>query len=76
MSWPVMSLIAATLGLLWLYRRHIKKKRLNGLKELPGPRGLPLVGNLHQLGAVPGHAFRKWAEAYGDIYQVKLGKFQ
>ncbi|CAL8092448.1 unnamed protein product [Orchesella dallaii] len=66
-------LVVAIVGLFWFWRRYKAKKRLGGLKELPGPRGLPLVGNIFQLGKFGNAQFCKWTEKYGNIYQVKLG---
>lgn len=43
-------------------------------KELPGPKGLPLIGNLHEITFTDLHNhFEKWAKEYGDVYKVKLG---
>ncbi|KAI1759521.1 cytochrome P450 [Hypoxylon sp. FL1150] len=42
--------------------------------NLPGPRGLPLVGSLPWLwGKVHGEQFRLWSAQYGDVFQVQLG---
>ncbi|OLN96430.1 3-hydroxyphenylacetate 6-hydroxylase 1 [Colletotrichum chlorophyti] len=38
-----------------------------------GPKGLPLVGNLHQLGSNASQQYREWAKEYGAVYQVQLG---
>ncbi|KAL1851534.1 hypothetical protein Plec18170_006353 [Paecilomyces lecythidis] len=44
------------------------------LKRLPGPRGLPVVGNLPQvLSTFSAEQYRKWSETYGPVYQVQLG---
>lgn len=43
-------------------------------KELPGPKGLPLIGNLHEITFTDLHNhFEKWANEYGNVYKVKLG---
>lgn len=42
--------------------------------NLPGPRGLPLVGSLPWLwGRVHGEQFRLWSAQYGEVFQVQLG---
>ena len=50
--------------------------RLHGqrsLKDLPGPRGLPLLGNLLQLDIKRAHTIlERWAEEYGDFYRLRL----
>ena len=42
---------------------------------IPGPRGLPVVGNLHQLKFTwdPAEKLRKWGKEYGSVYQVMIG---
>lgn len=45
-----------------------------GLKPLPGPKPLPLIGNLGQFDPkIPYAQFQKWSEQYGGIFQLKLG---
>lgn len=68
---PLWGLFIATIGLLWFL--NSKKRPKNGLKEIPGPRGLPWIGNLFNLGKYPNKQISKWTEQYGDIFQVKLG---
>ncbi|KAF4119664.1 3-hydroxyphenylacetate 6-hydroxylase [Geosmithia morbida] len=46
------------------------------IKNLPGPRGIPVVGNLLQqrreaLGAA--EVYRQWAQTYGPVFQIQLG---
>ena len=44
------------------------------LKELPGPRGLPLIGNMHQLDMTKLHLILEdWARTYGALYRFRLG---
>jgi cytochrome P450 len=43
------------------------------LADLPGPRGLPLLGNLLQLDAPRLHRiFEAWADRYGTLYRMRL----
>lgn len=45
------------------------------LDDLPGPRPLPLIGNLHQLDATRGHLILEgWAARYGSTYQLRMGR--
>jgi hypothetical protein len=46
------------------------------IAELPGPRGLPLFGNLHQLWRIErSHLVaEEWAERYGPIVKFHVGR--
>ena len=46
------------------------------IAELPGPRGLPLLGNLHQLWRIErSHLVaEEWAERYGPIVKFHVGR--
>ena len=39
----------------------------------PGPWGLPIVGNLPQLGSSPHIALTKLSKIYGDVFSVRFG---
>lgn len=45
------------------------------LPEPPGPKPIPILGNLHLLGKyeVPFQGFTDLAKKYGDVYKLKLG---
>jgi cytochrome P450 len=44
------------------------------LAGCPGPRGLPLLGNLHQLDVTRLSAvLESWADRYGPLYRIRLG---
>jgi cytochrome P450 len=43
-------------------------------RDLPGPRGLPLLGSLHQLGLHDLHVtLEEWRERYGPLYTFRAG---
>jgi cytochrome P450/nitrite reductase/ring-hydroxylating ferredoxin subunit len=45
------------------------------LDDLPGPKTLPLIGNLHQLDSSKAHIIlEEWAARYGSIYQFWMGR--
>ncbi|MGZ5798576.1 MAG: cytochrome P450, partial [Caldimonas sp.] len=48
---------------------------LREIDDLPGPRGLPLLGSLLQIDKPHIHAqVEAWARRYGDFYQLSLGR--
>lgn len=47
------------------------------IKDLPGPRALPLVGNAFQVKLASVHQdFERWAREFGPLYQIKMGRTQ
>ncbi len=52
----------------------LERTKLMTLVEMPGPPGLPLVGNLHQLDFDSFHrCLESWSDQYGSIYRFKVG---
>ncbi|MDQ2964039.1 MAG: cytochrome P450 [Pseudomonadota bacterium] len=48
-------------------------RSLRALKDLPGPRGLPVLGNLLQLDIARAHIIlQHWADAFGPIYRFRI----
>jgi 3-hydroxyphenylacetate 6-hydroxylase len=44
------------------------------VKGIPGPKGLPIVGNLRQIKHIsPSEQYRLWALEYGPLIQIQLG---
>lgn len=47
------------------------------LKDLPDPKGKPIIGNLFTLDLHQLHnSIEEWADVYGDIFRLDLGIFQ
>ena len=47
------------------------------IRDLPGPRALPLVGNAFQVKLASVHQdFERWAREFGPLYQMKMGRTQ
>ncbi|AES70567.2 putative cytochrome P450 [Medicago truncatula] len=70
-------LISTILGfLLFMVIKITKKskaKKINS-KLPPGPRKLPLIGNIHQLGTLPHQSLAKLAQEYGPLMHMQLGE--
>ena len=48
--------------------------RLREIADLPGPRGLPILGNLHQVDLPRVHqTVERWSREYGPYFRFKLG---
>ncbi|PSN62984.1 cytochrome P450 76C3 [Corynespora cassiicola Philippines] len=70
----LLSLLPLVLLLALALSYHRSRKRLPpGKVPAPGPKGLPLLGNAHQLGAHPHRQVMSWARTYGEVYKVRLG---
>ncbi|KIJ43424.1 hypothetical protein M422DRAFT_253303 [Sphaerobolus stellatus SS14] len=54
-------------GLAFLASRDSRRQKLP-----PTPRGLPVIGNLHQLWTRPWITFMKWAEKYGPLFHINV----
>ena len=47
------------------------------IADLPGPRGLPILGNLLQIDASSLHLIaEKWSRQYGEVFRFRIGRRQ
>lgn len=70
-------LFVAVLGGLSLLIRRVRQLGRPPKGLPPGPSGLPIIGNLHQLSLEAGHKqMKKWAEEYGSMYTIMMGPSQ
>jgi cytochrome P450 len=65
----ILSLLVATF-------LHSKLHKKNGRKNPPGPKPMPIIGNLHMLGKLPHRTLQSLAKKYGPIMSLKLGQVQ
>jgi len=78
--WPEMSiscLLLLTVVVLFVTYNFVTSKKNDrlppGTKKLPGPRGLPVLGSVHEVPEKNSFLkFHQWGEKYGPIYQVNL----
>lgn len=65
--------VAALLALIFLVLRFLNSTdvpKIKGLAEIPG---VPVFGNLLQLGTDHARVAQKWAAKYGPVFQTRLG---
>jgi len=57
-----------------LKRSAAPKAARRSVDDLPGPKGLPVVGNLHQIETTRVHLILEaWAAQFGPTYQFRMG---
>ncbi|KAL0312792.1 UNVERIFIED_CONTAM: Flavonoid 3'-monooxygenase [Sesamum radiatum] len=69
----MLTIFIGVLAVLWFLLIFVKKPNKNPPLP-PGPKGLPLVGNLLALDPELHTYFASLAQTYGPIYTLKLGK--
>ena len=68
---PVLTFVASV-ALLVLYR-YLNSTDTPRIKNLPEIPGVPVFGNLLQLGNSHAQVAAKWAKKYGPVFQVRMG---
>ncbi|ONI21577.1 hypothetical protein PRUPE_2G073800 [Prunus persica] len=73
---PSFFVFLASLFFLLMLFKYWKKSQAKGLSKLPpGPKQLPIIGNVHQLiGALPHHAVTDLCNKHGPVMKLQLGE--
>ncbi|KAL9261971.1 Cytochrome P450 71A9-like protein [Drosera capensis] len=72
-QWSFMLLGAFIVALTFVVKRL---QRRRNLKLPPGPRKLPIIGNLHHIGHPLAYSLQRLAEQHGPLMALKLGTVQ
>lgn len=62
-----------TACLVYLLVRYCRSELPEGLRRLPGPRALPIIGNVLEVGKRPYLSLTAMRQRYGDVFQIQLG---
>ncbi|XP_051513003.1 cytochrome P450 1A1-like [Myxocyprinus asiaticus] len=68
------SLVAIiTICIVYLLMRLMRTKIPEGLKKLPGPKPLPIIGNVLEVGNNPHLSLTAMSKCYGPVFQIQIG---
>ncbi|KAI3454388.1 hypothetical protein Pfo_011051 [Paulownia fortunei] len=72
MSYEILFMLFISLITFYLLMKK-KGKDTNTRRLPPGPKRLPIIGNLHQLGKLPHRSLQNLSKTYGDLLFLQLG---
>jgi len=70
---PSPVVIVAGLSVVFFLIRYLNRTDTPKIKNLPEIPGVPIFGNLLQLGSEHAKVCREWAKQYGPVFQTRLG---
>ncbi|KAM4694840.1 cytochrome P450 2K4-like [Discoglossus pictus] len=74
LSYSATAYVVLALTILYIIKICKEWTQSSSSKDLPGPRCLPVIGNLHIINLErPSEAFIKLSKKYGDIFRVQMG---
>ncbi|XP_007569272.1 cytochrome P450 1A1 [Poecilia formosa] len=62
-----------TVCLVYLTLKQFRREIPEGLRQLPGPSGFPIIGNLIELGSKPYLSLTEMSKRFGDVFQIQIG---
>ncbi|XP_023139824.1 cytochrome P450 1A1 [Amphiprion ocellaris] len=66
-------LAITTVCLVYLFLKRFHNKIPEGLRRLPGPKPLPIIGNVLEVGSKPYLSLTAMSKRYGDVFQIQIG---
>lgn len=67
------TIAAAIIAVVYFIIRYLNSTETPKIKGLPEIPGVPLFGNLLQLGEDHARVAARWAKKYGPVFQVRMG---
>lgn len=71
---PLLSALALLVALpatYFVYNEYVRYSRR--IKDFPGPKNWPLVGNIPDIKYNAAEKYRQWSKQFGAVYQIQLG---
>ncbi|CAL8243278.1 unnamed protein product [Lota lota] len=65
--------VLITVCLIYMLMKFLRTEVPEGLRRLPGPKPLPIIGNVLELGDRPYLSLTAMAERYGPVFQIQIG---
>ncbi|XP_029353311.1 cytochrome P450 1A1 [Echeneis naucrates] len=62
-----------TVCLVYLILKLFHTEIPEGLRRLPGPKPLPIIGNVLEVGSKPYLSLTAMSKQYGDVFQIQIG---
>lgn len=66
-------LALTTVCLVYLILKFFNTEIPEGLRRLPGPKPLPIIGNLLEIGHRPYQTLTAMSKRYGHVFQIQIG---
>lgn len=65
--------VMVTLCLVYMIMKYMHTEIPEGLKRLPGPKPLPIIGNVLEVHNNPHLSLTAMSERYGSVFQIQIG---
>lgn len=69
----IQTVVLAVVAAVYFFIRYLNRTDVPKIKGLPEIPGIPLFGNLLQLGEKHATVAAQWAKKYGPVFQVRMG---